>query len=209
MKKFILTLAVIALSLASLLAQGTINYNIRVPGLLISHVYSPDGFVMRSGNTPAETPSGTQFYLGELLSGPGWSAELFAAAGSGQPASALVPVANSITTFRTGTLRGTIVPSILTVPFIAAGGTGTFQLRAWDNRGGTLTSWAAAEPAWEVWGIAAGYSLPFDIENLGTDINQPANMVNFRSFNLVILPEPSISALLLLGAFGLHMLRRE
>src|SRR6476469_3573486 len=73
--------------------QGVIEYNIRVPTAVVAHVYGPelsDPALAKVGNTASETPAGTQMYMGALLEGSGWSAQLFAALGSEQPESSLV-----------------------------------------------------------------------------------------------------------------------
>ncbi len=207
MKKSILTLIIITCSLLGLRGQGTLLYNISVPGRIVAHVYGADMLGFKSGNTATETPAGSTVYLGEPLAGTGWSAELFGAAGTGQSESALAAVPGSVTAFRTGASSGTFVPSTLVVPAVMAGGTGTFQLRVWDNLGGTLTSWSTAQSAWQKGQISAGKSLLFLVENSGTDANNPAAMVNFRSFN--IIPEPTTVALLLLGGLGLWKLRHQ
>ena len=115
--------------------QGEIWYTIRNTPILEAHVYGPevsDPTRAKMGNTATETPAGTQTYEGARLEGSGWSAQLFAALGSGQPESSLMPVAASLTTFRTGSvLGGTIAPSIIGVPNILPGQIGTFQLRVW------------------------------------------------------------------------------
>jgi len=194
-------------------AQGQVNYSIRTTGIIVAHVYGPElsnPTIVKVGNTALETPTGTQTYTGDLLTGSGWSAELFAAFGPGQPESSLNPVATSITSFRTGAiLAGTIATSIQWIPVVPLGGTGTFQLRVWDNLGGTVTEWAMAEPLWLNGNIAAGKSIVFDIDSLGTPLTFPADMVNFRSFNTHMIPEPSTFALAGLGAAGLLLFRRR
>jgi hypothetical protein len=191
-------------------AQGTLNYTLRIPSLIAAHVYGPEAgnpTVTKLGNTASETPAGTQTYTGILLEGSGWSAQLFAANGSGLPESSLSPIATSVTTFRTGTtLVGTIAPSVQTIPNVGFFETGTFQLRAWDNVGGILTDWVAAEPLWLNGTIAAGKSILFDI-NFPNPSAPPADMVNFRSFNTHMIPEPGTWTLLFVG--GIAFLARR
>lgn len=198
-------------SAVSVLAQGQLNYSIRVTGSVVGHVYGYSaGEGARSGNTAGETPSGATTYAGALLQGTGFSAQLFAANGVGQGEAALLPVAGSIVSFRTGaTLGGTIAPLTLTIPGVAVGGTGTFQLRAWDNLNGTLTTWAAAEQAWNNGLTAAGKSGLFEVAALTEAPNIPPNMLGFRSFNLTIVPEPSTFVLAGLGAAALVIFRRR
>jgi hypothetical protein len=198
------------------MAQGTVNYNIRVSGIVVGHVYGSSGtgpLDSRSGNTTGETPIGTQVYATPVLQGSGFSAQLFSVNLADQAEGGLVAVATSLTTFRTGaTLGGTIATSIQTIPNVPIGGTGTFQLRVWDNLGGTVTSWTAAAPLWNngLGTLAAGKSALFNIANLGDPVTFPADMVNFKSFNLTSsVPEPSTFVLAGLGAAGLLIFRRR
>jgi len=207
-KSLLLTAAVYLFTSARQLnAQGTINYTIRTPAIIVAHVYAPelsDPTIVKVGNTASETPSGTQTYTGALLTGSGWSAELFATNGPGQPESSLRPVTTTITSFRTSaTLAGTFVPSIQTIPGVPLGGTGTFQLRVWDNLGGTITDWAMAEPFWLNGSIAAGKSILFNISNLGSPGTFPVDMDNFRSFNTHMTPEPGTWTLMFVGGIAL------
>ena len=147
MKKTILTLVALSAA-ASVMAQGTISFSTRVTGIVVGHVYGPavGETQQKTGNTAAETPIGTQTYLGSLLTGSGFSAQLWFAVGSAQAEGSLGLLAGSTTTFRTGsTLGGTPATLALAVPGVApTSGIGTFQVRAWDNAGGTITSWDLA-----------------------------------------------------------------
>ena len=169
------------------MAQGYVNFSMRVTGTVVEHVYL--------GNVAS----------GPRIEGSGYSATLWAVNGAGQPESSLTPVPGSLTSFRTGaTLGGTPAPLVLQVPGVPAGGTGTFQIRAWDNLNGTLSSYAAALAA----GSPAGKSDLFDVSNLGDGgQNLPADFANVRSFALT--PEPGTTALLGLGAMGLWLVRRK
>jgi hypothetical protein len=197
-------------------AQGVIWYNIRVPTTVVAHVYGPevsDPTLAKIGNTASETPVGTQTYTGAVLEGSGWSAQLFSAYGSGQPESSLVPVATSLTTFRTGSvLGGTFTPSVQAIPNVPPAQTGTFQLRVWDNQGGTIASWSMAEPLWGMGSIAAGKSILFDLQPTDNVLILPTEMAGFRSFNVYFVPEPSAIALAILGGSALllvHLRRRR
>jgi hypothetical protein len=214
MKKTILPISVIVLSTLNALAQGTVNFSTSVLPDLLAHIYGlevpprgPDEFLRLSGNTATETPAGTQTYTGALLTGSGFSAQLFAANGIGKPEGSLVAVPGSITSFRTGSVAGTFTRQTpLVIPNVPVGGTGTFQIRAWDNVGGTIVSWDFAT-------VARGKSDLFTVSGLGDGVvTPPANMLNLRSFcfgNTDPTPEPSTYALLGLGALGLWFFRRK
>jgi hypothetical protein len=206
MKKHIPTTALILLATLGALGQGYINYSTRVVGVVVGHVYAGSDFIGRTGNTPSETPAGTQTYSGHLLvTGSGFSAQLFAAAGAGQAEGSLVAVPGSIASFRSGSTAGTISPSVLSVPNVLIHGTGTFQLRVWDNMGGTITSWDFAS--------YRGRSDPFTVSNLGDGVlDFPADLAGFRSFSIYdpsYVPEPGTYALFGLGALGLWLFRRK
>ncbi len=214
MKKYIIALVAMTAAV-SVLAQGTVNFSTRVTGTVVGHVYGPEAAgstVSLFGNTATETPAGSTVYAGGFLTGAGWSAQLFSATGAGAAESSLVAIP-TISSFRTGTtLGGTPAPVVVTVGNVPAAGTGTFQMRVWDNKTGTITTWEQAETAWKAGTIAAGKSQLFSVSNLGDGaLNLPANMDNFRSFNVYfqIVPEPSTFALLGLGTLGMLIFRRK
>jgi hypothetical protein len=199
---------------ASVLAQGSIVFNNRTADVR-APIYGPLGpgdTVSIVGNTATGVPAGTADYGGRpLLSGSGYTAALFAGP-QGTPEASLQPVA--MTTFRTGTLAGYIAPPLdaVTIPGVPGGQIATLQLRVWDNRGGTLTTWAAAEAAWLSGQIAAGKSPVFNslpLGGAGEPPSLPPNLVGLVSFNIYYVPEPGTLALLGLGALGLMVFRRK
>jgi hypothetical protein len=211
-------LSVVLASALGAFAQGTVNYNTRVVGIIVAPVYAPEPgntSLSKSGNTSAGVPTGTQTYGGALLVGSGFSAQLFYANGPGQTEGSLTAAPLSLTTFRTSaTLAGTIAPSFQSLAGVAVGGTATLQLRVWDNLGGTITSWTAAQSLWNSGSnpnYAIGKSGLFDVANL-TDNSNPAppEMLGLRSFNVFTsVPEPSTFVLAGLGAAGLLIFRRR
>lgn len=208
MKRILLSTAGLLLIALICHGQGTVNFSTRVSGTVVGHIYSPEPAnvcVWKIGNTASETPAGTQTYGGVLLMGSGYTAQLWAAPGADQPMSALQPVPSSLTTFRTGaTLGGTPSPIVVVVPGIPAGGTGTFQVRAWDNQGGIITSWSGV--------ILGGGSPLFNVSNLGDGVlTLPANLNGFQSFNIYAIdcPEPGTYALIGLGGLGLWLARQR
>ena len=198
MKTSIAITAALLLSTLATLAQGTVNFSTRVSGTVVGHVYAHDPgsqYGYKVGNTANETPAGTQTYSGARLEGSDFSAQLWAANGANQQEYALLPV-SPVVPFRTGaTLGGTPTPIVLQIAAIPAGGTGTFQVRAWYNRGGTITSYESAS--------TRNRSLLFTVSNLGDGIlTLPADLAGFRSFNITgaAIPEPHV--LTLLGLAG-------
>ena len=208
MRKQIITLVALGMigTAASVLGQGQLNYSIRVTGSIVGHVYGTalGETTQKSGNTAAETPAGTQTYGGAVLTGTGFSAQLWAANGADQAENLLTAVAGSIVGFRSGgTLGGTITPLTLDVAQVPVGGTGTFQLRVWDNAGGTITSWDSPLA------VIKGKSALFNVASLTTNPNIPPNMSGFQSFNIYAVPEPSTFVLAGLGAASLLIFRRR
>jgi len=165
-----------------------------------------------SGPTPV--PLGTQVYRGVPLAGSGFTAQLWAA-DSQAADSALAPIAT--TSFRTITtlaFQGFLLPLATSpvVPGVASDATSRakFQLRVWDNKGGTITSWTqVTDPANNLVGRGSStiFTVPFQ---LGAGTTTPPNLIGLESFQLFsIVPEPSVIALGALGAGCLLLLRRR
>lgn len=212
MKKLIVSSLAVACAF-SVLAQGTISFNNGTPANGVStRVYGPeDGNPALSlfGNTPAQTPAGTQTYTGDLLTGDGYSAQLWAAVGADALESSLVPSLPT-TTFRTGSAAGVV--NLVTATFAGIpldAPMATVQMRVWDNMGGTITTWEQAEAAWLAGAIAAGMSPTFNLAAIGGQANTPPYPVGLQSFNIYYIPEPSTFALLGLGALGMFLFRRK
>ena len=94
---------------------------------------------LKQGNMATNSPAGTQVYLGTLLTGSGFSAQLWGGV-SGTTEGNLLAIAGSLTTFRTGTFAGFWAsPGSVAIPLVPEGQIATLQVRAWDNAGGTIT----------------------------------------------------------------------
>lgn len=206
MKKVLLTISAVALA-SSVFAQGTVVFNNRVAGSVFTRVYL-GGTDQRAGNGATDTPVGTTDWTGfTQLIGAGYSAALLAAPGANAEASALVYQAGSLTTFRTGTAAGQIAPLTVTLSNVAGDApAATFQMVAWDNKGGTIGSWSAAlaDPQ----GVL-GRSPLFTVNAIGGAFNTPPNLTGLQSFNIFPVPEPSTFALAGLGAAAMLIFRRR
>ena len=207
-------------------AQGLIQFNTKagtsstmMPGRVWAPVYMPEAgnpFAVKVGNTPTGLAPGTQIYSGGFVIGPRYTAQLWAGP-AGSTADQLVLVAT--TTFRTQTgtsVAGTVanIPPALSpsVPGVALGEFATFQLRAWDNRGGAVTSWTdVLSPQNDlvvIRGVSPVFTPPFALGD-GSPAFPIPNLQGLQSFNLHLVPEPSALALALLGAGVFLLLRRR
>lgn len=209
MKKLILAGCAVSCAV-SVFAQGTIVFNNRVVGSVVAPIYAPnpaDPSTQQTGNTANGFPVGTTVYGGATLAGTGFTAQLWGAPGANAALSSLVPATGYSTAgFRTGAAAGlwTTSTDAAIIPGAAEGSVATLQVRAWDNSGGTMTTYAAAVAA----GLAAGTSALFNSQPLG-GVSAPPNLVGLQSFSLVAAPEPSTFALAGLGAVALLIFRRR
>jgi len=229
MKKNLL-IAVMSLSALAAFGQGQIQFkNLVTSGsgaqaAVIAPIYGVDPnnpTAEKHGNAasyPPNTsvtpiPAGTQTYGGQLLLGTGFTASLWAAK-STDADSALQLVGTS--PFRTvagqagfwvSPASALVVNNVPSDPAVNA----KFQVRVWDNKGGTVTSWDAVINNSANAGLARGWSdvftLPFQ---LGGGTAQPPTLQGLQSFQLfTAVPEPSVIALGVLGAGCLFLLRRR
>src|SRR6185295_1027056 len=116
-------------------SQGYIVFNNRIPGQLVAPIFGGEPQnpgLMLQGNPPNGFPIGTTIYNGPLLSGSGFTAQIWAGP-AGTPESQLVAVAT--TTFLTGAGAGFVNPPSgpVVIPGIPPGGQAAVQWRVWKN----------------------------------------------------------------------------
>jgi hypothetical protein len=196
--------------------QGAINFNTRAPNLnpeaVNAPIYGPEPSPSISLHGNHITNGGSTIYNGVLLTGTGFTAQLWAAP-EAQGLDALAPIVT--TTMRPpGAFAGHIIPPIppATAPTInnAPGGSQViFELRVWDNQNNTVTSWAMVMANSFVLRGTSGYFITGVTEPPYT----PPNLVGLTSFNLFLpvaaSPEPSILALAGLAFSAYLLLRRR
>ena len=190
-RRAVLVLATWALSMTGGWSQGLVVFDNRVMGVVVAPVYGVESdapTLVKHGNTPDGTPPGTQDYAGEPLAGSAFTAQLFGAGGNVDPRH-LYPL-NPTTVFLTDTRSGFVEapPLAITVPGVPLGRSAQLQLRAWANRGGTITNWlqVLADPT-----IPRGQSSVFVSGSLGGLMLPPANLTGLESFNLATsVPSP-------------------
>jgi len=225
MKKVILSAFALTCA-ASVFAQGTVSFNNRVTGTLITYVYAPnpaDPSTVRTGAGSADTPSGTTDWTGFTrigASGTGGQygasttlSTLLGAPGLNQDPNSLQP-ATTTTTFRTGGAAGNVVATTLTFNNIPKDApSGTFQMVAWDNTSGNFPTWQSVLAALGTPSPSDdpvfGKSNPFNLTGIGGDFNTPPNPIGLTSFSLAAIPEPSSFALAGLGTAALLIFRRR
>ena len=146
--------------------------------------------------------------------GSGFSGQIYAGANAGSLA-AIGSRANFIDGF------GSISAGDITVTSASLnpGDAGAYQLKAWDNVGGTITSYEAAVAAGRKVGESAIVGLGGTVQTSGfvlggtipgtppTVISAPVNL--HPSFSVALVPEPGLMTLGLLGAAGLFLRRRR
>lgn len=218
-KSVIILLGVICATQAFSQGVGQVFFNNRyVSGIgapIVAPIYGPEpGALSRVIRGNATTNGGSQTYTGPLLIGTGFTAALFGGAATitdeNSPNLAFIASATFRTT--TATAGFFIAPTAAqNVPGGVAGAQGTFQLRAWDNHAGSITSWAAAmaDPS-----VAKGSSALFTPSfPLGgptpTGVVTPPGLAGLTSFNLAVVPEPGVIALGVLGLGALLLRRRK
>jgi len=215
MKQIGISLSILAMAVSGY-SQGQVNFNNRVVGVVVAPIYGVNPtspFRMQHGN--ATTNQGTIDYTGHpLLAGTGFTAALFAGA-NGSPSDGFTLFGNAAAPngigFRSGATAGFVANTAGSIPIPASlvpadGSIVSFQVRAWDNLGGTVGTWAAAMALPTT---ARGAS---DTFNLNLAVSPPgpvANLVGLTSFNIAPVPEPGVIALGVLGLGALLLRRRK
>ena len=210
MKKLSLILAALA-TVTNGFAQGTVFFYNNITTVVTTRVYMPtpgNDSIQKYGNTATDTPPGTQTYVGALVDGNGFTAQIWSAPGANQPESSLV--GQTTTTFRTGAAAGIFADAITATlsNVLPDAPVATLQIRVFATQYG---SWAAANAASQIfpYGQPLGASLLFNVDNIGGTINTPPNLVGLTSFSLFrVIPEPSSTAFGGLGAAAM-LLRRK
>lgn len=202
MSAFWVALLVITGFASSVFAQGTVIFNNRIYGSLITHVYLGSSSQFW-GNGPDDTPPGNMDWTGFTpLSGSRFSTGLLAGPWGSRDQD-LVFQTGSVTTFRTGAAAGNVVPLTVTLSNVPKDApSAVFRMVVWDNFGGTVNTWdeflnySGPFPDHKY----SGMSPVFSVNAIGGDINPAAVLTGLQTFNVYWLPEPSGFSLACLGA---------
>jgi len=201
--------------------QGTVQFNTRLtagsPPYYTQVFLAGVDEIVKSGNTAANLPAGTQTYTGSPLTGSGWSAQLFALPGSTIPVGPMTSYGVLVndtmvagfgtTTFRTGTSAGSVAGITATLPNIAPdAASAVLQMRVFPTVFGTWANAVAAFNSGSPGGII-GASPMFVVNQIGGSIN-PSPQLTGVSFSIGV-PEPSGFALTGLGMAALLISRRR
>jgi hypothetical protein len=209
MKRLILA-SLVAAAVVNSYGQGAIdvgnNFGASVFRAPIWGVETPDPTVSKTGNAGAPAfPAGSQTYTGTRLTGTGFTFGFYAST------TGITADANSLSligtlTFGSGGTAGFVTTTTMNVPGVTAGNATTWQIRAWDNAGGTINSFANAA----IRGASALVnSGPLGGIGTGGPVSNPSTATGWSSFNIYAVPEPSSFLLAGLGAAGLLIFRRR
>jgi hypothetical protein len=219
--KTTLALAVLlfgSVAFSDLRAQGQFQWGNNGVGGIVARIYGVDPanpLQTRTGNAANGIPAGSQVYAGPLL-GSGYTAGIYVGRTAADVmANNQTPQANGTAQFRNSAATGAPLGTLVTGGFAAMadgipGGTAgvNYQLRAWDNRNGTVTSWTQVMAEGGL--IAAGTSEILVFGGvLGSGVGTPPPTDGIRSFQLTQVPEPSLIALGALGLGALLLRRRK
>jgi hypothetical protein len=199
---------------ANVSAQGTLYFGNYINGILLAPIFAPDPGNPSSeqhGQSELGIQQGTSIYNGPLLAGSGYSVALYAGPYGSSADSLHLAATSTFLSSTDGSLpAGLWLPSVVTIPGVLAGSSVTVDIRVWDNRGGTVTSWEAAlqDPT-----VARGSSGAFSpLGLLGGSpqfpVNSPLFLMGLKSFNIAVqVPEPAVFALLAVA--GILLYRRK
>jgi len=198
--------------------QGTILFANYVNGILLAPIFgvSPsEPSVQRHGQSPLGIPAGSTEYDGLLLNGSGYTVALYAGP-KNTPAQSLQLVATS--SFRPASGNdlpaGLWFPSAVSVPGVGPGQRVSVEIRVWDNHGGTLNTWdqvladnSAARGTSGAFSPLGILGAPLGtVEGPGAD--SPLILVGLTSFNLALVPEPTVLGIGVLGLGAWFLARR-
>jgi len=205
-----------SVAFSDLLAQGAFLWgnNLSSVPQIRAPIYGVDPAnpsQIRRGQSQAGIPQGSTVYGGALLLGTGFTAAIYLGDDAASTmANLMPPEVMGITPFRTSTAAAGWTPQLTGGdPTRPVGRSGVnYEIRAWDNRGGTITSWAQVMAMGGQ--VAAGTSgvLVFGGPLGGGTVALPFTD-GIRSFQLTMVPEPSLIALGALGLGALLLRRRK
>jgi len=177
MKTRLAILSVFLLGVSLSRGQGTVNFA-NAGATFSAPFFDYDGTTRLAGSR----------YMAELLAGT--------STGSMAPAGSPTPLLS-------GAGAGFFNGGVVSIPNVALGSIGFFQVRYWDTTVGA--TYSAAQAAGLGYGLSNLFSVPTG--GVGTPPSSPTSLAGLQSFFLI--PEPSIYALLALGGAAMFFRRRR
>jgi len=206
---------------AGFLQQQVFNSQTSAPSGATLVTVSNGGFTTTEyvGSTAAASPSGNAVYAaGTALSGSGYDAQLFTSATAGASISQLA-ADGGILHFQTSAAQLGFIKSstLVTIPGLATGATGTYAIAAWASTGvdGAATTLATAQADGYAWGFSTTAFVtpgnpPVDLGAPQVVGGSPPLSGDVEGFSLTSsVPEPSTVALGVMGASALLFRRRK
>lgn len=211
MKQLSIITAALALAVSAF-GQGQMQFQNRVTAAsLFAPIYgvNPGAPAVRISGNSSTNGGSANYGASPLLAGTGFTAGIYYGAQGNVDTATFAELATApfqTATTLPGIIRGpTTAP---TVPGITVNNTpGNFQVRAWDNLNGTVLTWAAAMA---IQTLARGQSdVLLNVPITVAPTTPVASLTGLTSFNLQVVPEPSLIALGALGLGALLLRRRK
>jgi len=214
MKKTLITTLLLVAAVGAF-AQGQLNFGNQFGSTILMPIYNVDPanpLHVVTGNSAQSKPAGATVYAGGLLNGPGFTMALFAGAQGTASDQLRLAASAPLRSSATGALPAGLIVSMLGLQIdgVAPGGIAQLEIRAWDNRGGTVDTWAKVQADPTVARGTSGTFLSGALGGVGPDgpILAP-NTTGWQSFGLFVVPEPSTIALAVLGLGSVLLFRRR
>jgi hypothetical protein len=202
---------VVLLSVRPTFPQATVNFANQVTGsgtggqaAYAAPIYGVDPSnptAAKTGQSAFGNPMGSVVYGGSPLVGTGFTVQLWGIGIANAPSDAFfILLDNATSSFGFSAGAGFILPvagpASLPGTLGGPGSRGSFELRAWDNQAGAISTWDQAKLSQTALGVSPIVSPDFDLGGAGS----PApGLLGLQSFQLHIVPEPAAFALGLAG----------
>lgn len=203
MKRILVVLSLLTFSLKVFPSEGSFSFQ---PKIGVGHEpFLVFGVDPQHPEVALNGGSLSDYAARPKLEGEGYSAELWYGLGAAQLDSSLRPLTGARVGFDTGSRAGLPLGlGAVGVPGTLGGDHITLQLRVWDNMGGTVQSWEAAQNvAHGKSDLVSNFELG-GVDATGAPVLGDGNLYLKLTYFGLAIPEPSLVAL---GALGLALFR--